>query len=743
MTEGIYEFTITEHEEHTIYAYRQNEFDTSQNVRLDLHPAISQYRKYTLSDESYYEKYDHVKVFCTLSGPEFIYYEDELDISNPLVVYAYDNRKENVGIHFVKPGSATMATDYQTVLNETASPSMGYHCNYITTYRVSGQTEDRFYMYYDDANGFQRRVGEQLMNKGIKFEYIDDDTGELIYENNYTKDHDFYVGPENTGITYLVKVTFPDQFIASYFAMTYDLNNGLARFEFIESEKERMILPSNAVTATMSEGKLQLAIAIDNDSGSMVSYNIRPNSEDEVVVKDTVRVSPPYGTETISVDIDKEELIGDHELALIVLKNGNYHQRIPIMDLLATDVTNHWACGSIISQFVQGNVYNRSSTQFEPGANITRGEFATFLSTALTLELGNKEFAFNDLKANTREYDGIQIAASNGLINGYPDGTFREDNTILRQDLTVIIGNALSLLGVDMTTGSNLSDYIDTDVISPYALDSMSQCVASGILTGKTHNQLEPKAELTRAEAVVIIERVLGLVGEDKLNLETSNNDIVKVTRIDGTFYYKHKVDDTIYDDRLLTKKGQVFYIIYNLGGITQIFTDQGVYIDELDSLEYLHFNEDKGMLGVVNEFDVDYVRFYDSQYEIVQAVAADNYHLNETYSDGSKLVFDGNFEYTWEIYVDAEGTEVMSTMENGDIEVSISLGILIVDNSMAFEGMPIEVYTLEGELIEGFEGYSNIRLINKTILVGGDKDFVTYELDNKGNIKRTHEGGE
>ncbi len=167
------------------------------------------------------------------------------------------------------------------------------------------------------------------------------------------------------------------------------------------------------------------------------------------------------------------------------------------------------------------------------------------------------------------------------------------------------------------------------------------------------------------------------------------------------------------------------------------------MYIDELDSLEYLHFNEDKGMLGVVNEFDVDYVRFYDSQYEIVQAVAADNYHLNETYSDGSKLVFDGNFEYTWEIYVDAEGTEVMSTMENGDIEVSISLGILIVDNSMAFEGMPIEVYTLEGELIEGFEGYSNIRLINKTILVGGDKDFVTYELDNKGNIKRTHEGGE
>lgn len=74
---------------------------------------------------------------------------------------------------------------------------------------------------------------------------------------------------------------------------------------------------------------------------------------------------------------------------------------------------------------------------------ITRAEVVALMDIFLK-DTEDSTISFSDVKWSTNFNNSIIKAASNGLINGYPDGTYRPSNPITRAEMAVILGRYIS-----------------------------------------------------------------------------------------------------------------------------------------------------------------------------------------------------------------------------------------------------------------------------------------------------------
>ena len=77
---------------------------------------------------------------------------------------------------------------------------------------------------------------------------------------------------------------------------------------------------------------------------------------------------------------------------------------------------------------------------FKPNAPITRAEMATIIAKFANLDENGK--SFNDIKGHWAQ-SYVELAAGNGWINGYEDGTFRPDKNITRAETFAMINRVL------------------------------------------------------------------------------------------------------------------------------------------------------------------------------------------------------------------------------------------------------------------------------------------------------------
>ena len=79
---------------------------------------------------------------------------------------------------------------------------------------------------------------------------------------------------------------------------------------------------------------------------------------------------------------------------------------------------------------------------FRPDAPITRAEFAA-IALAFAYDPADASCAYTDVSAGAWYYTYVAQATTYGWIGGYPDGTFRPNNSITRAEVCVIVNNML------------------------------------------------------------------------------------------------------------------------------------------------------------------------------------------------------------------------------------------------------------------------------------------------------------
>ncbi|CAI6079640.1 S-layer homology domain-containing protein [Cohnella sp. JJ-181] len=164
------------------------------------------------------------------------------------------------------------------------------------------------------------------------------------------------------------------------------------------------------------------------------------------------------------------------------------------------DIAGHWAEAGIREAVALGFVTGYPDGTFGPQRQVTRAEFAVMLVKAMKITTVDQKPAFRDAIAPWAQ-PYIATAVKEGLIAGYPDGTFRPGAAITREEMAVIIARALKL----ETTGQPKPGFADAHRISAWAMPSIAALQEKKIMNGIGKNQFAPKALSTRAEAVTVI----------------------------------------------------------------------------------------------------------------------------------------------------------------------------------------------------------------------------------------------
>ena len=108
-----------------------------------------------------------------------------------------------------------------------------------------------------------------------------------------------------------------------------------------------------------------------------------------------------------------------------------------------TDVSNDaWYCSAVSTLSAMGIISGYPDATFRPNASITRAEFAA-IATRFDVNGDKTPASFNDI-ADHWAKDEIAVAANNGWVNGYEDGSFRPQNKITRAETMSLVNRVLN-----------------------------------------------------------------------------------------------------------------------------------------------------------------------------------------------------------------------------------------------------------------------------------------------------------
>lgn len=171
-----------------------------------------------------------------------------------------------------------------------------------------------------------------------------------------------------------------------------------------------------------------------------------------------------------------------------------------------SDIAGHWAEASIKQAVNDGIVKGYPDGTFKPNATVTRAEFAVMLMSALKLNGAVAKLTFKDA-ANIGVWaqKAVAQAVQAGIDKGYGDGTFRPTEMVTRSEMAEMIANALKL-PMELNTSTDFED--DRDIPS-WAKAEVGALEQLGIVQGTGSNKFNPNAQTTRAEAVTVLLKML------------------------------------------------------------------------------------------------------------------------------------------------------------------------------------------------------------------------------------------
>ena len=168
------------------------------------------------------------------------------------------------------------------------------------------------------------------------------------------------------------------------------------------------------------------------------------------------------------------------------------------------DFEGHWAQTTIQKWIDESKISGYPDGSFKPDANITRAEFVKLVNGLIDFDTkGN--IAFNDVKTGDWYYDVISIANEIGYISGYSDKQFGPNDNITREQAAAILSR-IQYLGENANAAKEFSD---NSKISVWALGSVGAASEAGFVKGYNDESFKPLNNLTRAEAVTMLDNVL------------------------------------------------------------------------------------------------------------------------------------------------------------------------------------------------------------------------------------------
>ena len=279
--------------------------------------------------------------------------------------------------------------------------------------------------------------------------------------------------------------------------------------------------------------------------GVTVTLNAGSKAEAKGTDKGTYYMGLTKDDFTVTSDIYKEFKIVVNDGYLEITRSGGHHPRpkptveIEDDDALGLNTTDHFAY-----------VVGYGNGEVRPQNNITRAEVATIFFRLLTDDVRDENLTKTNRYSDVTRADWYNTAVSTlssmSIITGYPDGTFRPNAAITRAEFAAIAARFDS--NGDKTTAKF------SDIATHWAKDEISIAYNNGWINGYPNGTFGPQRDITRAETMTLVNRVLNRQPETEDDLLpnmvtwTDNADknawyYLAVQEATNSHYYKFKTN--------------------------------------------------------------------------------------------------------------------------------------------------------------------------------------------------------
>lgn len=163
-----------------------------------------------------------------------------------------------------------------------------------------------------------------------------------------------------------------------------------------------------------------------------------------------------------------------------------------------------WYYEGVRYAYENGLMSGTGEGTFSPDLPTGRGMLVTILYRLAGSPAAGSA-SFTDVAKGQWYADGVAWASANGVVSGYPDGSFRPNDTITREQMAAILYQYARIQGKLDDSRADLSIFSDLDSLSAYAKEPMSWAVAQGLFSGVSADTLAPGGSTTRAQAAVIL----------------------------------------------------------------------------------------------------------------------------------------------------------------------------------------------------------------------------------------------
>jgi hypothetical protein len=182
-----------------------------------------------------------------------------------------------------------------------------------------------------------------------------------------------------------------------------------------------------------------------------------------------------------------------------------------------TDMTTHWAKSEVELLASKTIVTGITDQTFGPEQKLTRAEFAALLVRTLGLQTSQSAGTFQDVKSGDWFNDVVYQAYDAGIIEGLDATTFAPNQLISREQMAVMIIRAYSKgtgKPVSEITTTQEVKFTDDNQTGSWAQSSVQLASGVGLLSGFPDGTFKPSDTASRAEAAVVIKRLLDLTGK-------------------------------------------------------------------------------------------------------------------------------------------------------------------------------------------------------------------------------------
>ena len=447
-----------------------------------------------LNENEKLEAKDNPSDRATVSG--------EYKLANPTISYLVDGKTENVDAN--QPFTVT--------IGDGKEHTLGVQVSHPLLLSEQGNEEGEYvyfeYCWWDEGyfadngtamtvNGPRSTEEPKLFSKAetdkeLHRVWVKDNTIPITKMDHARTDHNYYL-VEICG--YIVKDGNPVRF--------YQSSNNFIHFgsgEDVATVRNYYALQVKVdevrvITATADEhGKIAPTGDVAVPKGESKTFTITPDSgyhiKDVLVDGKSVGAVSTYTFENV---------VDNHTIhATFARKHtptpSTPTVEIPDDDALGLNTTDHFA---YIVGYGNGEV--------RPQNNITRAEVATIFFRLLTDDVRDENLTktnrYSDVAATSWYNTAVSTLSSMGIITGYPDGTFRPNAAITRAEFAAIAAR------FDNDGDKTAAKF--SDIATHWAKDEISIAYNNGWITGYPDGTFGPQRDITRAETMTLVNRVL------------------------------------------------------------------------------------------------------------------------------------------------------------------------------------------------------------------------------------------